>query len=79
MVRQRRQGGSWYYQFSRDGKTYRGCCKGATTRREAEAYEKKIIATAERGAEQKTVKALLENFREELTGGDEDRRWNSIR
>ncbi len=70
MVRQRRQGGAWYYQFIRDGKPYRGRCEGATTKREAEAYEKKIIATAERGAEQKTVKALLENFREELTGGE---------
>ena len=43
MVRQRRQGGAWYFQFIRDGKPYRGRCEGATTKREAEAFEKKII------------------------------------
>ena len=70
MVRQRRQGGAWYYQFIRGGKAYRGCCEGATTKREAENYEKEIIATVESAAKQKTVKALLDNFREELTGGE---------
>ena len=70
MVRQRRQGGAWYYQFIRDGKAYRGQCEGTTTKREAENYEKKIIATVERAAEQKTVKALIDNFRDELTGGE---------
>lgn len=69
MVRQRRQGGAWYYQFIRDGKRYTGRCE-ATTKRAAEAYEKKIIETVERAAEQKTVKALIDNFREELTGGE---------
>ena len=70
MVRQRRQGGAWYYQFIRGGKAYRGCCEGATTKREAENYEREIIATVESAAKQKTVKALLDNFREELTGGE---------
>ena len=69
MVRQRRQGGAWYYQFIRDGKCYTGRCEG-TTKREAEAYEKKIMATVERASEQKTVKALIDNFRDELTGGE---------
>lgn len=70
MVRQRRQGGTWYYQFIRDGKRYAGRCEGATTRREAEAYEKKLMGTVTRASEQKTVKALIENFKDELTGGE---------
>jgi integrase len=69
MVRQKRQGGTWYYQFIKDGTRYTGRCEGAKTKREAEAYEKKIMATVERASEQKTVKALIDNFRDELTGG----------
>ena len=69
MVRQKRQGGTWYYQFIKDGTRYTGRCEGAKTKREAEAYEKKIMATVERASEQKTVKALVDNFREVLTGG----------
>ena len=68
MVRQRRQGGAWYYQFIRNGKRYAGRCEAAT-KREAEAYERRIMATVERASEQKTVKALIDNFRDELTGG----------
>ena len=68
MVRQRRQGGAWYYQFIRNGKRYAGRCE-AVTKREAEAYERRIMATVERASEQKTVKALIDNFRDELTGG----------
>lgn len=70
MVRQRRQGGTWYYQFIRDGKRYAGRCEGVTTKREAETYEKKLIGTVIRASEQKTVKALIENFKDELTGGE---------
>jgi len=69
MVRQKRQGGTWYYQFIKDGTMYTGRCEGAKTKREAEAYEKKIMATVERASEQKTVKALVDNFRDVLTGG----------
>ena len=69
MVRQKRQGGTWYYQFIKDGTRYTGRSEGAKTKREAEAYEKKIMATVERASEQKTVKALIDNFRDELTGG----------
>ena len=68
MVRQKRQGGTWYYQFIKDGTMYTGRCEGAKTKREAEAYEKKIMATVERASEQKTVKALVDNFRDVLTG-----------
>ena len=69
MVRQKRQGGTWYYQFIKDGTRYTGRCEGAKTKREAEAYEKKIMATVERASGQKTVKALIDNFRDVLTGG----------
>ncbi len=69
MVRQKRQGGTWYYQFTKDGKMYTGKCEGAKNKREAEAYEKKFMDTVKRASEQKTVKALVDNFRDVLTGG----------
>jgi len=69
MVRQKRQGGTWYYQFTKDGKMYTGRCEAAKNKREAEAYEKRILDTIQRASEQKTVKALVDNFRDVLTGG----------
>ena len=69
MVRQKRQGGTWYYQFIKDGTMYTGRCEGAKTKREAEVYEKKFMDTVKRASEQKTVKALVDNFRDVLTGG----------
>ena len=69
MVRQKRQGGTWYYQFIKDGTMYTGRCEGAKTKREAETYEKKFMDTVKRASEQKTVKALVDNFRDVLTGG----------
>lgn len=69
MVRQKKQGGTWYYQFTKDGKMYTGRCEAAKNKREAEAYEKKILGTIKRASEQKTVKALVDNFRDVLTGG----------
>ena len=33
MVRQKRQGGTWYYQFIKDGTRYTGRCEGAKTKR----------------------------------------------
>lgn len=70
MIRQIPPGsGNYYYQFIHDGKRYNGACKGCTTKRAAEAFEKKFRDNVIKGASQKTVKALLENFREELTGG----------
>ena len=71
MVRQKKQGGTWYYQFTKDGKMYTGRCEAAKNKREAEAYEKRIISTIKRASEQKTVKALVDNFRDVLTGGKE--------
>ena len=71
MVRQKKQGGTWYYQFTKDGTMYTGRCEAAKTKREAEAFEKKILSTIQRASEQKTVKALVDNFRDVLTGGKE--------
>ena len=71
MVRQKKQGGTWYYQFTKDGKMYTGRCEGMKTKRDAEAYEKRLLSTIQRASEQKTVKALVDNFRDVLTGGKE--------
>lgn len=68
MIRQR--GAKFHYQFIKDGKRYSGVCEGCTTKREAEAYEKRMRDTVNTAAAQKNVRALLENFRDELTGGE---------
>ena len=63
------------YRFKINGQEYTGPCLGtggklrATTKAEAEAYEKQIKDEAKELQRQKTVKALIENRREELTGG----------
>ena len=70
MVRQRKDGGEYHYQFMQSGQMFYGVCEGCTTKRAAELYEKKIRDTIKKAAEQKNVKALVENFRDELTGGE---------
>ena len=70
MVRQiPKNSGKFYYQFVEGGKRYNGTCKGCTTKRAAEKYEREIRATIQKASSQKTVRALIENFRDELTGG----------
>jgi hypothetical protein len=70
MVRQKPKGsGNYYYQFVVDNKRYCGVCKGCTTKKSAEKYEREIRATIQKASAQKTVRALIENFRDELTGG----------
>lgn len=69
MVRQLKHGGNYYYQFIKNGKRYNGVCTGCTTKRAAEAFEKKLKDTVDTAAGMKSVKALVENFRDELTGG----------
>lgn len=64
------QSAEYHYEFMHAGKRYYGVCEGCTTERAALAYEKKIRDTIKTAAEQKSVKALIDNFREELTGGD---------
>ena len=70
MVRQKTKGsGNYYYQFMVDNKRYCGVCKGCTTKKAAEKYEREIRETILKASSQKTVRALIENFRDELTGG----------
>ena len=64
------QSAEYHYEFMHAGKRYYGVCEGCTTERAALAYEKKIRDTVKTAAEQKSVKALIDNFREELTGGE---------
>ena len=49
MLRQLKPNGSFYYQFILDGKRYNGVCKNCTTKKDAEAYERKIKREAARG------------------------------
>lgn len=64
------------YRFKLGGKEYTGPCLGsdgklrATTKAEAEIYEKIIKDEIKDLQQQKTVKALVENRREEMTGGN---------
>lgn len=60
----------YHYEFMQNGKRYYGVCEGCSTKPAAMAYEKKIKETAKTLAEQKSVGALIENFKRELTGGD---------
>ena len=52
MIRQFKQGGSFYYQFVLEGKRYNGVCKNCSTNKDAEAYERKIKREAARGSGQ---------------------------
>jgi len=65
------------YRFKINGKIYYGVCYTkdnnkikATTKPYAEAWEKYIKLKVGELAKQKSIKALVENFREEMTGGN---------
>ena len=60
----------YHYDFSQNGKRYRGVCEGCTTRTAALGYEKTLREKVKALSEQKSVGALVENFKRELTGGD---------
>ncbi|MDD3165300.1 MAG: tyrosine-type recombinase/integrase [Oscillospiraceae bacterium] len=60
----------YHYRFMVKGKKYIGVCEGCHDEVSAKDYELKIKQTASRLATQKSVKALVENFRDELSGGD---------
>lgn len=62
--------GEYHYDFSQNGKRYRGVCEGCTTKPAALLYEKKLKEKVKVLSEQKSVGALVENFKRELTGGD---------
>ena len=60
----------YHYRFMKKGKLYFGVCEGCYTKDSATEYENKIRTTADELAMQKSVKALVENFRDELSGGE---------
>ena len=69
----RNKNGVWYYEFEVAGKCYRGTCRdssGQPTKieRVALAYEKAQREMVSNIRSIKSTKALVENFREELTG-----------
>ena len=61
----------YHYEFMQNGKRYYGVCEGCTTKVAAQLYEKKMKETVKALAEQKSVGALVENFKRELTGSVE--------
>ena len=69
MVYQTKTGGTWYYDIQIDRKRYKGTCEGCTTRRQAEAFERALKDKTKQASGLKSVKALYETFREDLTGG----------
>ena len=60
----------YHYKFMKAGKVYFGVCEGCTDKDSAERYEQDIRNKATMLAQQKSVKALVENFRDELQGGE---------
>lgn len=59
----------FHYRFMSKGKLYQGVCKGCTTKKDALNYEKEIKEKINELSKQKNVKALVESFRDEMTGG----------
>lgn len=64
------QTAEYHYRFMKAGKRYSGVCINCTSIEEARSYEKQIIETVGVLAQQKNVKALVENFKVELCGDD---------
>lgn len=62
--------GRWYYNYQMGGKRHHGACKGCTTRREAERYEKELRRVNSDVAKITATDALFEARRRELTGHD---------
>jgi integrase len=58
----------YHYQFMQGGKRYSGVCIGCVSIESARAYEKNMRAKVSELEKQKSVKALVENFRVELCG-----------
>lgn len=74
------RGTHWHYRFMMSGKTYSGPCIGCENEKQAEAYEKQkrqsacvvteeIKRAKEDVRKNKTIVALVENYRRELSGG----------
>jgi integrase len=61
----------YHYKFMANRKYYTGVCEGCTKKKDALVYEKDIRVKVDELAKQKNVKALVENFRAEITGGND--------
>lgn len=68
-VRRKKDGGTFYYSFMYNGRRYNGVCEGCTTKREAEAYERRKRSFTIDIAETKSVSRLIDRRRQEITGG----------
>lgn len=60
----------YHYSFMKAGKRYHGVCVGCYDRESATDYEQHIKNTVSELKAQKNIKALVENFRDELAGGE---------
>lgn len=63
------RGKKFHYRFMVDGVSYSGVCEGCGSRQEAEALEAQIRERSADIRRNKTVRALIDNYRYELTGG----------
>lgn len=74
------RGSHWHYRFMMSGKSYSGPCLGCENEKQAEAYEKQKRSSAcvvteeinrakEDVRKNRTIVALVENYRRELSGG----------
>lgn len=63
------RGSKYHYRFNYLKKCYSGVCVNCFTVAQAEEYEKKIRAEVANIRSQRTVVALVENYRYELSGG----------
>jgi len=61
----------YHYKFMFSGKYYTGVCKGCTKKKDALEFEKRIKNKVNQLSQQKTVKALVDNFRKEITGSQD--------
>lgn len=69
-IRQKKEGGQYYFEFMAGGRRYNGVCEGCTTKRDAERYEREQRKIAAEVAKIETTDALFEARRREITGGD---------
>lgn len=71
-VRQKKQGGQYYYEYMFNGERKRGVCEGCTTKRDAEKFERELrrveAETAREVAKADAVDKIIEIRRRELTG-----------
>lgn len=60
----------FHYRFMKGGKLFFGVCEGCFDEAAAKKFEEDLKSKVSQLENQKTVKAIVENFRDELTCGD---------